>query len=136
MKKRLSAKRKSELCLICGKCCMSMTFYGGEVDDEARDEIHWMELHGLKIDYVEKNLGDGATMTEYYFSISKKCAALQENDGKYTCGVYETRPQMCRDYDGRMEGPFGVAECLWRYESEGRPLPDSALVKLQSKLQA
>jgi len=40
MKKKLTRKRKSELCLHCGKCCMAMTFFGCEVDDEARDEIH------------------------------------------------------------------------------------------------
>jgi uncharacterized cysteine cluster protein YcgN (CxxCxxCC family) len=127
MNKRLSAKRKSELCLQCGKCCMSMTFYGGEVDDEARDEIRWMELHGLKIDYVERKVNASHTLTEYYFSIPKRCDALQEVDGKFTCGVYETRPQMCRDYDGRMDGPFGVADCLWKLESQ----PETALVQLQ-----
>ena len=127
-KKRLSAKRKSELCLQCGKCCMSMTFSGGEVDDEARDEIHWMELHGLKIDYVIER-----GKTEYYFTLPQRCGALVEAEGKFTCGVYETRPEMCRDYDGRMEGPFGVADCLWRYESEGRPLPPAGLVNIQSR---
>ena len=132
MKKRLSAKRKSELCLICGKCCMSMTFFGGEVDEEARDEIQWMELHGLKIDYVKNR-----SKTEYYFSIPQRCNALQEiktDTGaiNYVCGVYETRPQMCRDYDGRMKGPFGVADCLWRLES-GDPLPATkALVQLEA----
>ena len=131
MKKRLSAKRKSELCLICGKCCMAMTFSGGEVDDEARDEIYWMELHGLKIDYVQEQ-----GRTEYYFTIPKRCDALQEiktSSGatNYVCGVYETRPQMCRDYDGRMEGPQGVADCFWRLEEEGRPLPVQSLVQLQ-----
>jgi len=132
MKKRLSAKRKSELCLICGKCCMSMTFFGGEVDDDARDEIHWMELHGMKIDYVQKR-----SKTEYYFSIPQRCNALQEIKTEagvtnYVCGVYETRPQMCRDYDGRMNGPFGVADCLWRLES-GDPLPPTSnLVQLEA----
>src|SRR5437763_908179 len=98
-RKRLTAKRKSELCVLCGKCCMAMTFYGGEVNDESRDEIHWMELHGFKIDYVKTD-----DATDYYFSIPQRCNALQEmrgDDGlmRYTCGVYETRPQMCRDYD-------------------------------------
>src|SRR5436853_2804743 len=93
-RKRLTAKRRSELCVLCGKCCMSMTFYGGEVDDESRDEIQWMELHSVKIDYVETN-GDH----EYYFSIPQRSNALQETMGddgfaRYTCGVYETRPQM------------------------------------------
>src|SRR5262245_5358117 len=112
---------------------MSMTFSGGEVDDDARDEIYWMELHGFKIDYVEKR-----GRTEYFFTIPKRCDALKEikaQDGatNYVCGVYETRPQMCRDYDGRMEGPFGVADCLWRLESERPPVPKK-LVQLQPRL--
>ncbi|HXG94324.1 MAG TPA: YkgJ family cysteine cluster protein [Blastocatellia bacterium] len=131
MKKRLTRKRKSELCVMCGKCCMSMTFYGGEVDDEARDEIYWMELHGLKIDYVTER-----GRTEYYFSIPQRCNALQEiktesGQTNYICGVYETRPQMCRDYDGSIAGPLGVKDCFWRLEKEGKPLPVSNLVHIQ-----
>jgi Fe-S-cluster containining protein len=118
MKKSLSAKRKSELCLQCGKCCMAMTFFGGEVDEESRDEIRWMELHGLKIDYVRND-----DKEEYYFTIPQRCNALQEIKAvsgatNYVCGVYETRPQMCRDYDGSVDGPTGVADCLWRVETE------------------
>ena len=129
--KKLTAKRKSELCVLCGKCCMAMTFYGGEVDTESRDEIHWMELHGFKIDYVATN-GDH----EYYFSIPQRCNALQETKGddglaRYTCGVYETRPQMCRDYDGSVKGPLGVEDCFWRLEREGKPLPLTRLVQLE-----
>src|SRR5215213_2073758 len=133
MKKRnrLSAKRKSELCLQCGKCCMAMTFFGGEVDDESRDEIQWMQLHGLKIDYAKKR-----GQLEYYFTIPKKCDALQETalaggEVQYTCGVYETRPQMCRDYDGSISGPFGVADCLWRVEMGKAPDAGEDLVQLQ-----
>ena len=111
---------------------MAMTFFGGEVDDDARDEIHWMELHGLKIEYVAKRGPGAASITEYYFSIPKRCDALQEIDGKFTCGVYETRPQMCRDYDGRMDGPFGVADCLWRLEESGNQAA-TAPVKLQPR---
>jgi len=108
-----------------------MTFSGGEVDEESRDEIRWMELHGLKIDYVQEN-----GQTEYYFTIPKRCDALQEiktssGEMNYVCGVYETRPQMCRDYDGRMEGPQGVADCFWRLEEKGLPIPSANLVKLQ-----
>ena len=126
-RKRLSAKRKSELCLVCGKCCMAMTFFGGDVDAEARDEIHWMELHGMKIDYVQKR-----GRTEFYFTLPQRCNALQEiktpaGVTNYVCGVYETRPQMCRDYDGRMDGPFGVSDCLWRQENAERA---TALVQL------
>ena len=130
-RKKLTARRKSELCVMCGKCCMAMTFCGGEVDEEARDEIQWMELHGLKIDYVGSN-GD----LEYYFTIPQRCNALQETPGgdglpRYTCGVYDTRPQMCRDYDGSVEGPLGVADCFWRLEKDGLPLPLPSLVQIR-----
>jgi Fe-S-cluster containining protein len=129
-KQRLSAKRKSELCLQCGRCCMAMTFFGGEVDEEARDEIYWMELHGLKIDYVRERGID-----EYYFTIPQRCNMLQERKSisgstEYVCGVYETRPQMCRDYDGSVEGPLGVADCLWREESK-MGMPQRRLVQLE-----
>jgi len=112
---------------------MSMTFLGGDVDEESRDEIYWMELHGFKIDYIKK-----AHTTEYYFTIPQRCNALQEIKtdkglSNFVCGVYETRPQMCRDYDGRVDGPFGVADCFWRLEEEGR-LP--SLVQLRRKDEA
>lgn len=131
-RKRLTAQRKSELCVLCGKCCMAMTFYGGEADDESRDEIHWMELHGFKIDYVKTD-----DVTDYYFTIPQRCNALQATRGddglmRYTCGVYETRPQMCRDYDGSQPGPLGVIDCFWRLEKEGKPLPVTALVQLET----
>jgi len=114
---------------------MSMTFFGGEVDDEARDEIRWMELHGLKIDYVEKRAGR-STLTEYYFTIPQRCGALQDittaaGVTHYVCGVYETRPQMCRDYDGSIEGPLGVADCLWRSEMNHSAASAKGLVQLQ-----
>jgi hypothetical protein len=108
---------------------MAMAFYGGEVDDEARDEIYWMELHGMKIDYVKKR-----GRLEYFFTIAQRCNALQEiktpaGETNYICGVYETRPQMCRDYDGTMDGPFGIADCLWRTET-GKPV-QSNLVQIE-----
>ena len=109
---------------------MAMTFFGGEVDDESRDEIYWMELHGLKIDYVQEGGVD-----EYYFTIPQRCNMLQETrtasgSTEYTCGVYETRPQMCRDYDGSMEGPLGVADCLWREDSR-KPTVTDRLIQLE-----
>lgn len=128
----LSARRKSELCLQCGKCCMSMTFFGGLLDDDSRDQIRWMELHGFMIEYAKKR-----GQTEYYYTIPRRCDALRElatPDGKvqYACGIYESRPQMCRDYDGSIAGPLGVADCLWRIERERKPIPPPALVQLKT----
>jgi hypothetical protein len=87
----------------------------------------------LKIDYLQKG-----EQLEYYFTIPKRCNALQEAQTaggrtNYICGVYETRPRMCRDYDGTMDGPLGVADCLWRVEMK-KPA-EIALVQLKTAAQ-
>jgi len=106
-----SAEELSELCQRCGKCCMVMSFEGGVVTKDERDIIHWMELHGLQIDYYQKN-----GRQRYVFTMPIRCQALIEENGRFRCGVYDTRPQMCREYDGSIEGPAGIADCLWKTE--------------------
>ncbi|HZS48835.1 MAG TPA: YkgJ family cysteine cluster protein [Blastocatellia bacterium] len=110
-KLRRTKEELSELCMRCGKCCMAMSFEGGAVTKDERDVIRWMELHGLQIDYYKKN-----GRLRYAFTIPLKCKELVEENGLYRCGIYETRPQMCRDYDGSIEGPAGVEDCLWKTE--------------------
>ena len=116
----------SELCMRCGKCCMAMTFEGGTVTREERDVIRWMELHGAHIDYYRKN-----GRLRYAFTISQRCRELVEENGRFRCGIYETRPQMCRDYDGSMEGPAGVPDCLWKTEGFVQLEAPSASAKIQ-----
>lgn len=106
-----SKEELSELCMRCGKCCMSMSFEGGLVNAEERDVIRWMELHGLQIDYYHKK-----GRLRYAFTVPLRCKELIEEDGRYRCNIYDTRPQMCREYDGSMDGPAGVPDCLWKTE--------------------
>ena len=85
---------------------------------------------------AEDRLRQSRGGTEYYFTIPKRCDALKElttasGEINYVCGVYETRPQMCRDYDGSMKGPLGVKDCFWRLEKEGKPLPIPSLVRIE-----
>jgi Fe-S-cluster containining protein len=113
MAKQLRTKEElSELCQRCGKCCMTMSFEGGVVTKSERDVIHWMQLHGLQVDYYQLNGGK----QRYAFTIPLRCNELVEKDGRFSCGIYDTRPQMCRDYDGSVEGPAGVEDCLWKTE--------------------
>ena len=107
-RKGLTRDEKSALCQQCGKCCLAMTFDGGEVTDESLDEIRWMELHGLKVEYNRRR-----GVTSYFYTMPTPCSQLKHEDGLYSCGIYETRPQMCRDYEGWATGPTGVADCLW-----------------------
>ena len=107
-RKSLTAQEKSDLCRQCGKCCLAMTFYGGEVNGEELDQIRWMELHGLKVEYYRKR-----GITYYYYTMATPCSQLRHEGGLYSCGIYESRPQICRDYEGWASGPTGVPECLW-----------------------
>jgi uncharacterized cysteine cluster protein YcgN (CxxCxxCC family) len=107
-RKGLTAEMKSELCQRCGKCCMAMTFDGGAVTEEALDEVRWMELHGVRVDYYRRR-GEA----RWYYTFPRPCRELREEGGRYSCGIYETRPQMCRDYEGWVSGPEGVPDCLW-----------------------
>ena len=107
-RRNLTSAEKSALCQQCGKCYMAMTFEGGEVDEEALDQIRWMELHGMTIDYRRRR-----GVTTYYYTTSTPCSQLKHDDGRYSCAIYETRPQMCRDYEGWVNGPIGIPDCLW-----------------------
>jgi Fe-S-cluster containining protein len=108
----LTREQKSELCQQCGKCCMAMTFEGGPVDQEELDHIRWLELHGFRIEYHKRR-----GTIHYYYSMMTPCQELKHENGRYSCGIYETRPQLCRDYEGWAPGPTGVPDCLW-YEPE------------------
>ena len=78
-----------KLCEFCsGKCCRYIalpiekpTTYG------EFDEIRWYLLHEKTSVFVE----DGS----WYLLIRNVCRALDENN---RCRVYETRPQICREY--------------------------------------
>ena len=82
---------------------MAMSFEGGVVTKGERDVIRWMELHGLQIDYYKEK-----GKQHYAFTIPLRCKELVEENGRFSCGIYDTRPEMCKDYDGSIEGPAGL----------------------------
>jgi Fe-S-cluster containining protein len=77
------------LCDYCSaKCCK---YFALHIDEptEANDfeTIRWYLLHGDTAVFVE----DGA----WYLVVFNTCRHLQ---GDNRCGIYHTRPQICRDY--------------------------------------
>ena len=58
------------------------------------DQIRWYLMHE----------GVGVWMDEgdWYLEIRTVCKHLQPDN---SCGIYETRPQICRDYGSEKEGP-------------------------------
>jgi len=79
----------SILCEHCtGYCCRYIALPLDEPEDRQDfDDIRWYLLHeGVSV-FVE----DG----EWFICMTTTCRHLQAD---YRCGIYETRPQICRDY--------------------------------------
>ena len=94
--------------------------------DTARDydNIRWYLLHENVTVFVEKS--------QWYIGIANRCKQLQPDN---RCGVYETRPKVCRGYstdncdyhggDYEFEMLFTSAEQLERY-AKGKLIEDRA----------
>lgn len=77
------------LCEHCtGYCCRYIALPIDEPTDKSEfDDIRWYLLHeGVSV-FVE----DG----EWFINMQTTCRHLQPD---YRCGIYETRPKICRDY--------------------------------------
>jgi len=77
------------LCDHCSaKCCKYFALpIETPVDQEDFDFIRWYVLHDLVTVLAEDD--------DWYIMLHTTCRHLQSN---HLCGIYETRPQICRDY--------------------------------------
>jgi Fe-S-cluster containining protein len=107
------------LCEHCvGYCCRHIALPLDEPEERSDfDDIRWYLLHEGVTVFVE----DG----DWYIHVQTTCRHLQPD---YRCGIYETRPQICRDYstdncdyhsgDYGWEQHFTAAEHLDAYVEE------------------
>ena len=84
-------------CHLCSALCCK--YFALEIDKPVtpsdHDEVRWYLLHQSTAVWVQ----DG----DWYLEVRSVCGQLQA-DG--SCGIYETRPQICRDYGvPEKEGP-------------------------------
>jgi len=70
-------------CENCSKCCDNINLPIPKVSEDIK---RWIELHYLKIVEI-----DGID----YVKIDNKCCKLIAGE----CSIYETRPDVCRQYD-------------------------------------
>lgn len=93
-------KAKPELnCTTCkGQCCryFAMQIDTPDSPDEF-DHIRWYLAHEKVAIFIEDE--------DWYLQVNTPCTHLSED---FSCGIYETRPQICRDYGW---DPDGDVEC-------------------------
>ncbi|MCA9090710.1 MAG: YkgJ family cysteine cluster protein [Planctomycetaceae bacterium] len=112
---REDLKAGEVLCEYCtAKCCR---YFALPVDTPKNrkdfDNFRWYMLHGRVAFFVE----DGT----WFLMVYADCKHLQPD---HMCGIYETRPQICRDYstdncefddDALYDMYFETPEQLWEF---------------------
>lgn len=85
------------------------------------DSIRWYMLHEHVSIFVDSDT--------WYLMVHTRCRKLRDD---HLCGIYETRPQICRDYstenceyagDGCYDQLFETPEQLWEYMEAVFPEP-------------
>jgi Fe-S-cluster containining protein len=91
MKKRtLESRRMGEsLCDRCAALCCRYFALPIDNPDTAKDydHIRWYLVHENVVVFIEKK--------QWYIGILNRCKHLQADN---RCGIYETRPRICRSY--------------------------------------
>ncbi len=86
---REDLKPEDNLCMYCtAKCCR---YFALPIDTPTErtdfDYLRWYLLHGGATVFVEDEC--------WYLLVHTQCKHLRDD---HMCGIYETRPQICRDY--------------------------------------
>jgi len=87
----------SEICKKCAQCCKNYPFI-----ELSRNEIYELEkLTGLPLDVFTNPKGKADEEYFLQFKENGDCLFLNENNGGYSCGVYEARSGICRNYPSK-----------------------------------
>ena len=87
----------SEICKICAECCKHYSFV-----ELSQNEINALEkFTGLRFDVFTNP--KGKAVEEYFIKFKENgdCFFLNESNGNYSCGVYEARSGICRNYPSK-----------------------------------
>lgn len=114
---------KSELCIRCGECCKFFMLEVKELDlpKEVIDWREWMAARGIIV--VREN------SKWWRLKIPFPCPHLRvvnretlivtpdhPHDSLHYCEIYQSRPTVCRKFDGRLESSRDGLKCLWLTE--------------------
>ena len=100
---KVNLTKQQELCLSCMECCRWLTF----ITEVPKDKVNYMtplyKMRDCKVTVMPR--GGKAVVV---ILVPKTCHHLSP----IGCAIYQTRPQACRDYDGRRD-PVLKDICKW-----------------------
>lgn len=87
----------SAICKKCAVCCKNYPFVRLTLD-----EIRELEKRtGLPFDAFSDRIDEAGEDYYLYFKENGDCFFLDENNGDYSCTVYESRAAICRSYPSK-----------------------------------
>jgi Fe-S-cluster containining protein len=87
----------SEMCKKCAECCKNYPFV-----ELSQNEIYEIEkLTKLPSNFFMNQKGEAGEEYFLQFKENGDCFFLNENNGDYSCGVYEARSKICRNYPSK-----------------------------------
>ena len=87
------------LCKKCAECCRNYPFV-----ELSKNEIYEIEkLTKLPSDLFTNRKGEAGEEYFLQFKENGDCFFLNANNGDYSCGVYEARSKICRNYPSKPE---------------------------------
>ncbi|PKN33949.1 MAG: hypothetical protein CVU61_10940 [Deltaproteobacteria bacterium HGW-Deltaproteobacteria-19] len=87
----------SETCRKCALCCKDYPFV-----ELSQNEMYELEkLTGLSFDVFTNRKSEAVEEYFLQFLENGDCFFLNENNGDYSCRVYEARPRICRNYPSK-----------------------------------
>ena len=96
--------KKQQLCLSCQRCCKQVnivTAYSGDNEEMKK----FFATRGFKV--YSMAVSKDSKDTRILLIIDIPCAFLTPAG----CSIYSNRPQVCRDYDGRLDQ---FVDCAWK----------------------
>jgi len=84
----------TEISRQCAECCKNYPFV-----ELSKNEVNLLEqMTGLHCDVF--TYPKGKVVEEYFLQFQENgdCFFLNENNGSYSCAVYEARPGVCQNY--------------------------------------
>jgi Fe-S-cluster containining protein len=83
-----------KMCQKCAECCKNYPLI-----KVSKDEINSLELStGLHFGIPTNSKGVPYEGYLLQFKENGECSFLSENNGSYSCDVYDVRPEICRKY--------------------------------------
>jgi Fe-S-cluster containining protein len=87
----------TEICKKCSECCKNYP-----IVKLSKNEINLLEqVTGLHFDVFTNPMGKGVEKYCLQFQENGDCFFLNENNGSYSCAVYEARPGICKNYPSK-----------------------------------